>query len=416
MIATIRSLAYLATFAFLTSATSLSAAAEFTDYYKVGLAAMESEDWGQASEMMSRAIAIQPVSKARIKKALSSKPYLPHYYLGAALHAQGDCEGALASWQEAEHQGTVMKFPQHARIQEGRDACSRRRSEVESYLAQAEEAISVAATSRDQARLLLGDLMLSDVDGLEYLSERLETAESNFQEAEHLLSQADGDLELLHRSVAQAAEADDGFNSVSFESSRWLESIGTEQVLMRAELEQLVLDSKRSLTASEYLKPYPPSIARLRQHLEGLASQAGGLNEYSSKADVDSLAGELEQAIADLDELAAKPPPELSQAAVAFLDGEYEEVLQILAETDRSSNRVAVQAHLFQAAALYSLYRAQGESQPELLERATQEVLSYQSFNKSLPRLPFQIFSPRFIEFFESQRTMVVADTSGNQG
>ena len=43
-----------------TAVTATAGAVEFVDHYKVGLAAIENEDWELASDMMSRAIELQP--------------------------------------------------------------------------------------------------------------------------------------------------------------------------------------------------------------------------------------------------------------------------------------------------------------------------------------------------------------------
>lgn len=401
-----RSLRYFAILAIVASATPVGAA-EFVEYYKAGLAAVEIQDWVRARDMMASAIEIQPKSKARVKKALYFKHYLPHFYLGVSLHRGGDCVGALAAWQESDAQGIVKKYPEYEQLEAGRQRCLQHLSEVESSLIEAESLIAAAGIASTGARQGLVDLQAQGVEGWESLTERLQLAESELREAKVLLSQADGDLAGIRRSVSKAAAARDGFDIISLDSSKWLQSIATEQVEMRAALNQLVVASVGSLKATEYLEPYPPEIEGHRQRLESLVAQVGRLDASATNDEVSGLARKLEQAIATLERSTAAPPLELKAAAEAFLSGQYArvlEVLEILAEADSHTTKVSGQAHLLQAAALFALFHSEGEKQPELIEEARLAVLSCQSLEETAPIPSPEIFSPRFVEFFEAQR------------
>ena len=102
---------------------AMAPAAEFVEFYKSGMAAIESQQWTSAAELMRQAIEQQPNSRARVKKALYFRRYLPHFYLGKALLETGDCPGALNAWRESETQGVVQRFPEYQQIAQGRLAC-----------------------------------------------------------------------------------------------------------------------------------------------------------------------------------------------------------------------------------------------------------------------------------------------------
>ncbi len=387
-------------------------ATEFVEYYKAGLTAVESEDWDRASEMMQRAIEIQPKAKARVKKALFFKRYLPHYYLGKAFYETGDCPGALASWQESEAQEMVTRFPEYDQLRAGRQDCSRQHAEVEYSLSQAKGLIISAGTSGMRARQRLADLQATKVMGAESLVDRLAVAESDLREAEILIGQNNQDLADLRRSVSKAAEARDGFDSISREASQWLQSIASEQVRKRADLSQLAIEGEKALEASEFLDPYPPGIAERRSQVSRLVEEVNGLDASARDENVDRLAIDLQQAISALESSVAEPPRDLTLAAEAFLGGRYSQVLEILGESETDVGKATAQAHLLQAAALFALYHSRGGVHAELLDQARKEVRSCQSAAVSMPKPSTNIFSPRFIEFFEAQQLPLAEESS----
>jgi hypothetical protein len=399
------------TFVMITGTTLPVSAAEFVEYYKVGLAAVESGDWDRVSEMMQLAIEIQPDAKARVKKALFFKRYLPHYYLGQASYETGDCAGARASWRESESQGVVTRFPEYELLKAGIADCGQQHSELEAALSQAKGLIASAGAAGVKARERWSDLQATEVAGAEALSQRLNLAESRLRESEMLLAQANGSREDLRMSGSKAAEARDSFNAVGREASQWLQTIAAEQVQMRVDLIGLAEIAKRALKQSDFLDPYPPGIARHRARVENLIEQVSGLDASVDDAEIDQLAKQLKQASSSLERSTVQPPRELTMAAEAFLRGEYAQALDILDQGELASGKVSAQAHLLQAAALFALFQSQGRLQPELLEQARQEVLFCQSDSGAKPIPSASVFSPRFIEFFEAQQSGVVDGT-----
>ncbi|MEM1201781.1 MAG: hypothetical protein AAGN66_00980 [Acidobacteriota bacterium] len=97
------------------------AAPSHVRFYKTGLASMEQGDWGQVEKMMARAIAEQPEEKRFM--VWRRKGYFPHYLLGLSRYHQGDCQGALAAWEESENQGAIAGRDEHAELLRLQDDC-----------------------------------------------------------------------------------------------------------------------------------------------------------------------------------------------------------------------------------------------------------------------------------------------------
>lgn len=387
-----------------------SSAAEFVEFYKVGVAAADSGDWNRVAEMMQRSIERQPNAKARVSKSLYFKRYLPHFYLGQALYRTGDCAGALASWQESESQAVVKKFPEHELIREGVAACGQQNSELEFAMSQAKGLLANAGSSGIKAREGVAGLLLIDGNGAVALTERLNEADSVLRQAEVAFSTAQEDLQALERSASLAAEARDRFDSVDREASQWLNTLSAQRVQMNAELQRLVGAANQALEKSEFLRPFPPGIAKRRSRLVSLVEEANTLDPQTPSTEVDDLVSRLNRSTVALRQAAQEPPPELSAAAGAYLQGDYLQVLEILGQESRNTDKEAAQAHLLQAAAFFALFHTQGASHPELLEQARQEVLACRTDEKSVPSPSPSVFSPSFIEFFAEQTPILPED------
>ncbi|MEJ2085172.1 MAG: hypothetical protein P8Y44_05760 [Acidobacteriota bacterium] len=382
-----------------------ASAVDYVEYYKVGLSASENGEWEQAIEMMRRAIEIQHEAKVRVKKALYFKRYLPHYYLGRALFESGDCEGALASWAESESQDIVTRYPEYERLRIDREACLQLQAQAEHFFESAKDTVASAGASAIEARRRLADLQATGTSGAASLSERLARAETDLRDAEILL-RGGRDVDDLRLAVTSAARAREGFDSVAREASQWLKSVVSDEVRTRAELVRLQSEATESIARSEFLRPFPKGVATRRSRVESLVERVENLQQVVSIPDLRQLASQLEQAIADLDAAIIMPPKELSTAAEAYLAGRYSQVLEILSDTDFSSDRVMAHAHLLQAAALYSLSYSQTEPDPELLAMAREEIRSCRSLDNEISAQSTAVFSPRFIEFFHSQRPL----------
>ena len=396
--------------------TPPASAVDYVEYYKSGLSASEEGEWERVIEMMRRAIELQPEAKQRVKKALYFKRYLPHYYLGRALYESGDCEGALSAWAESESQEIVTRYPEYDRLQADRESCLQLQADIERFFESAKGTVASAGASAIEARQRLADLQETGTRGAYSLSERLAAAETDLRDAEILLGHGSRDVDDLRLAVANAARARDGFESIVREASQWLKSVVSEEVRTRADLVQLKSEATESIARSDFLRPFPSGVAKKRSRVELLVEQAGNLKPGIPISELHDLTRQLEQAVAELDAASAKPPRELSLAAEAFLAGRYSEVLDLLSDTEFSSNRVAAHAHLLQAAALFSLSYSQVEPDPQLLELARQEIRSCRRLDGGISVQSTAVFSPRFLEFYQSQPVSEAEVEAGRKG
>lgn len=376
-------------------------ASEFLDFYKLGLAAVEAADWEVAAEMMQKAIDRQPEAKARVTKALYFRRYLPYFYLGKALYASGDCQGALAAWTLSEAQGVVARFPELEELNAGRASCRQRRSDLESAreaaLGAIQRAISAAVDSRRSVEMLG-----SSSQAVRRLRMRQDRAERMLAETRSQLQGGHSAVTEIEAAAAVAGQSRREFESIRVEAQRQRSLLVSRQEQLISELETLVESSREILSDSEHLAPYPREISRWRAAVGAALDKAGSLEAELSLDELDVLKSELETAISGLRDAVSPPPRELIRAAEAFLSGDYRSVLAILGGSSFSSTRAASQAHLLKAAALFTLFHASDGSEPELLERAREEVLDFRAADPvRLP--PSSVFSPRFVRFFENQ-------------
>ena len=103
------------------------AAADYKESYRKGVTAADRKEWGEVARWMRQAIGEQGQEGEAVKiYGVRSEPYLPHYYLGLALYQSGDCEGALAQWQDSERQGVVQGTDRFKPLAQFREICRQR--------------------------------------------------------------------------------------------------------------------------------------------------------------------------------------------------------------------------------------------------------------------------------------------------
>ncbi len=377
-------------------------AADFLEFYKLGLSAAEAEQWTQAAEMMRRAIADQPTARAKVKKSFFFRRYLPHFYLGKALFESGDCRGALDAWQESESQGVVLRFPEYAQLEEGRTAC-RQMSNLESALEEALQAVKRAEVSAVESRQGLTALPISDSVTKE-LRDRQTAAEARLDRVGARLTAGDVALAEVQEAARVAVTTRREFVELARLASGHRATQAQQiHTAMTAKVEPLVEEARQELAASEYLRPYPTSVARSRLAVEQALEHARALQDSSlSKSEIEALESELEAVTMALRQATSPPPASLTAAAEAFLNRDYAGVLLALATSEFSTPRAAAHVHLLRAAAMFSLYQVTGGSDESLLEGARTEVLACKRVDpQQIP--PIAIFSPSFLAFFQEQ-------------
>ena len=324
-----------------------SGGAEFLEFYKLGLQATESQQWNQAAEMMQKAILNQPKAKVRVKKSMFFRRYLPHFYLGKALYESGSCDRALVAWKESESQGIVTRFPEYQQLQEGRIGCSQM-VDLQFALDEALRLVEIAESAATLARRRLSELSNSNVTVQELLGRQSE-AEASLGRARVRLDAPDIVLGEVEEAAASASMAREEFEAIQrlAETHRVAELDALRGELSN-QLAALVTKAGKELRASEFLRPYPPAVARRRAAVEQALEHAqGATDDNLNPSEMQVLRSELEKATRDLRRSITPPPVELQTAAEAYLARDYSGVLTVLAEANFSSARAASHGHLF---------------------------------------------------------------------
>lgn len=395
-----------------------AAAQPFLEAYRSGLEAIEEEDWATAERLLETAAGERPEPAERLLRFLHFKPYAPHLYLGIARFRLGDCAGALAAWDEAERRGVAPQVEDAwPTAVEGRAECRRRRdrveqarrsaaaverlgSRIEQAVGEAEELAAAAARPQDEEIWNRGSPAPA---------ERLETARTTLREARRLLEEVDGEapagaaLERLRDLTDQATGALQEIRAQVEERRRRLRARqGTE----RDRLEALRATARRLLERTEELAAEAPAVAQGREELRDALDAAAGVEDFAL-AELERRRGRLATAVARLRELSEPPPPELLEAADAYLSGELERALELLREPaldEPDEPRVRAHAALLRAAARFTLWQAGGGADLNLLEAAKEDVRAAREAAPELSPHP-QVFSPRFVAFFEANRS-----------
>jgi tetratricopeptide (TPR) repeat protein len=98
------------------------------------------------------------------------------------------------------------------------------------------------------------------------------------------------------------------------------------------------------------------------------------------------------------------PSEPLLAAANAYFRGDYAGALKALASVRSPDNRVIAQARLFRAAAGFGLFIMGGSKAKTMEDRAIQDVRECARLDPNI-RVSTRAFSPRFVDFFDKNRT-----------
>ena len=197
-------------------------------------------------------------------------------------------------------------------------------------------------------------------------------------------------------------------------ANRELERLRGERAEAQASLEPLLQRAQQGLRGIRYLSPLPPGSAARQRSWKHCWQPPKTFRGTPAPTIFVTLRGKISSSIRGLQVAAAPPPRELTAAAKALFQGDYEEVLGVLEGIRFPGPKARSHALLFQAAARYSLYISGGETEEALLAAARQDVLEYR--NNDQPRSPdSKAFSPRFVEFFLAQRQDPSGNTDGEE-
>ncbi len=380
----------------------------FLDSYKAGVDAVAAGNFPRAETLLRQAIEGRGEEASHLFRYFHFRPYLPYAYLGFALAGEGDCAGALAAWDESEHQGVIGTLPDElARLEASRKECAERlarETEVAEKIREVRAAIDLADQTRSELEAYASDPDLASVWNQGELSPASRLAEavrqigrarkaladvppstlspSDFDHAADLARGAGAKLQVLRKEVALR-----------------LQSAAESKEELRRRLETLRRSALQELDATSGLAPYPPGLAQRRADLQAAIDASS--DPELSLPDLNELRARLESGLARLRAAAAPPPDPLIEAADAWLRGDPEAVLATLHDVELPDSRAQAHADLLKAAARFHLYRAGGSKSSKLLAAARSDVLECRRTDPSVVPLP-KAFPPPFVRFFEN--------------
>jgi hypothetical protein len=222
--------------------------------------------------------------------------------------------------------------------------------------------------------------------------------------------------------LAAAAAEEERKRQEALEEERRLAAIQERE---EAEKRRIAIEQRRRIADAQgglraELESAAPSIAktqgneRVRQARGALAELSAAGEAMSDSNSIDELNRQAQairdgvrlysQAVQEWEaeqvELALRtPPPELQEIAEAYFSGQYESVSSIAEPSQFSESRHRIQTYLFRSAATFNLYILSGGSNPELLDRARDDIEQIKELDSGFS--PYvAAFSPRYLQFF----------------
>jgi hypothetical protein len=387
---------------------SWPAAADYRDDYRRGIEALERGQGNQAATLFRQAIAERPDERARLTRSPFSKRYLPHFFLGEALLDLDDCEGALAAWAESERQGIVTRLPEYQSLVDGREICRQRTAARSESQQRAEVEITNAEAAAIRVDRMRAEMGQQWANAGPELRAKYDEAKQRLiaSRAQLTVAVAAEDLDGMRQAAVLGRESRDLLEAVERDAIEHQAQLRLRQGSLIAEVESLLERAEAELRSTASLRPYPRRLGRVAAELTALIEENQQPVAVQDLESLRELRTGLEEGLARLKEAAAPPPESLTRAATAYFDGQYEEVLRLLEDLEGASRRVALQAHLLRAAASFNLYHLGDAGGDDLLDSARSEVIACLAID-SETRPPTGPFSPRFIEFFQTQAASV---------
>lgn len=380
--------------------------ADFREPYRLGLEAIERQDWVEAVRQMDRAIAQRPESSGLLGAPLFRR-YTPHFYRGYALALLGDCRAALASLDEAERQGKVGR-DELAQMEQARRTCRARISTVEQAMDLAREEIDRAASAAAAVALIESNPLMAREwrSGDPSFASRQEQALGQLAEARNRLAEADRrlDLDLANEAGTLGQHALKSLESLHEEAGARRNELRAGVDRLLTEIRQLAEAAQRDLRfVASYLEPFPPALAEIRNRLEGTLEVAQRASGGSHPDDLRELQGRLQRELQQLRRAVQLPPAQLQEAVTAFLAADYTAALELLGEDNTFRDRRArAHACLLRAGAHHALHRMGGAEDSELLDAARRDLLDCKKEEIQVAPHP-RAFSPAFLAFYQRE-------------
>ncbi|MEM9597563.1 MAG: hypothetical protein AAGD06_25065 [Acidobacteriota bacterium] len=383
---------------------SSSLFADARDDYKAALEAIGKSQWQDAERLLRSAIS------QREKESFTpvfNRQYTPHYSLGVVLQEVGDCRGALAAWAESEQQGKIQRTDDAEDLGRRRQSCEDLIQQVDDARVDAEDGLDRArqALERVEKLALKKEIAAVWAVGTPSWRSRQGQAERKLTEASKGIESASRALDLAAIEVAAglAAEAGRELDGIATEARKRLGEVNeaTAQALGRlGKAEDAARGILRSVAS---LAPYPPRLGRKVSELKTLLADIDAKQDSASASDLESASNQLAQVTGALKRLAEPPPVALSEAAQAYLEGRYPDVLAQLEDANLRGARARFHGQMLKAAARHAEYLLGGGRDPELLDLAAEDVRAALAFDPLPGNLSETYFPPSFRKLWQEE-------------
>ncbi|MEM7585980.1 MAG: hypothetical protein AAF560_21500 [Acidobacteriota bacterium] len=291
--------------------------------FKKGVAALDLEKWGEASEHLRAAVRENPRESADrvFLSGVFSRPYLPHFYLGWALYQGGleNCRDVLLALETSENQGVVQEFKrQYQNLGTARERCN-------------EEVLPAAfeAASRElQNATRLAEQLAEPVADAELENDRSKALREIAAARQIVEASSDGarlsDLQAATRSAREAVELLEGVASQT--SAAASQQLAVARAAARLEIEaaaeaerrlaELLADPERTpaWSGSDLVMPVD-ALARLDSARAGLEETADLAQVEQAQADARAAAASIARVRDRADEAYTRFVRDLQQKA-----------------------------------------------------------------------------------------------------
>jgi len=411
---------------------SVTAFADYKRDYGSAVRKYDGGDYADAIKGFQKAIDQEPSEQEKVRiYGMRYEPYVPYFFLGQAKFKNGDCEGAIAAWNESMSQGVITQQEQFAEMQTNMAACGSVEVDVTKIAQDAENALSNLEVNISRFAQLENEQILSREWATRWAPE-LSRARSKLQSLQQSLVTAVADtdeaaikaIQAEALSTADTIKGSQGMAIARVDSMK--ESQAENELKRRNDARRVLTQAVNNGKSVKFLKG-SAQMASLQEQLETLLAK--GTNAVDNPSTSSQEYGELAQSINNVSRryasatqdwqteqriaqaaaenaAAAKaaaerriPPNVLKQIAVDYFAGNYRAAIDLVDPDLLDENRAKVQALLFRAAASYKLYVLSGEKDKQARQRAEDDIRTIKRLNGNFS--PYiAAFSPKFLELF----------------
>lgn len=378
-----------------------------------------------------------PKAVAKLEKAIKGKKnagldqrfygmvygnYIPYFYLGQARYKQGDCEGALAAWQESQKQGVITGLSENSEMQTGITACAGEAVDIPQLAGEATREIDRARSRATQLQALSSDFRSLGSNQLyqrEWVARWEPTLNAAQQSASDMESRLAGAVDakddaVIESITSEAMTLTDSLVGSMTQATNQIAAIRQQQAARsvdatnkaRRELTQAVASARaqESVKASKEVAGVYSSLMKLADSGEGLSADTPAREQVQLAQRINTALRRYQVSVQDWKRSEANiahrtPPAVLKLVVTEYLSGNYEKTIQLVDPASFDDERARLQALLFRAAASYQLYMLSGEKASQDLQRAEDDIRVIKGLNKKFsPYIP--AFSPKFLDLF----------------